>query len=253
MKFLRVVWLLSAACILVFAQTGLAAEKTPSFDWTGPYIGLHVGYGWGDADTDFNPLPSATQFVNLAPQTLRPDPSGAVGGIQGGYNYQMGCFVFGIEADFSGSGMSGTKNVSPIIQNNGTPFAGGVLSAHQSTDWYGTVRPRVGFLAMPTLLLYATGGFAYGEVNYSASTDYRPVGNTVYASSYSKTKVGWTVGAGAEYAVSKHWTVKTEYLYIDLGSESAIANPQIPAGTNQVGYKWQTTDHTFNVGLNYKF
>ena len=62
----------------------------PSYNWSGFYIGGNVGYGWGDADTSFNPLPSAAAFVNLAPTTLGPDPQGVVGGVQAGYNWQAG-------------------------------------------------------------------------------------------------------------------------------------------------------------------
>src|SRR5262245_7917124 len=90
----------------------------PAFSWTGFYIGLHVGYGWGDGDTTFQPLPSAVSFANLAPTTLTPKPSGVLGGAQLGYNYQMGPVVFGFETDFSGTGMSERVTTSPIIQND---------------------------------------------------------------------------------------------------------------------------------------
>jgi len=254
MKLLRVVCLLSLACVLIFGQTGLAAESASSFNWTGPYIGVHMGYGWGNADTSFSPRPSAAQFANMAPTTLNPDPSGVVGGLQAGYNYQMGCFVVGLEADFSGSGMSGTQTVSPIIQNNGVPWPGaGFLRSHQETNWYGTVRPRLGYTVMPTLLLYGTGGLAYGDVTYSANSDFRPSGAAFYPASFSKTKVGWAAGGGVEYALMKNWTVKVEYLYMDLGSESVVANPGVPLPPFQVGYKWDTTANLINFGLNYKF
>ena len=253
MKWFRVMCLLSAACVLFFGQTCLAAES--AFNWTGPYLGLHVGYGWGDADTSFTPLPTATGFGALLPQAQDPGPSGVFGGIQGGYNYQYCNFVFGIEADFSGSGISGTKTVSPITMNNGLPYAGGgSLRTHQDTSWFGTLRPRIGYAVMPQLLVYGTGGLAFGDVNYSAHTDYRPVGTGYYPASFSKTKVGWTVGGGAEYAIHQHWTVKAEYLYTDLGSESIIAPDQgVQALPFAVGYKWNTTSNLFRVGVNYKF
>ena len=254
MKLLRSKCLLSLVCVLIFGQTGRAADSASSFNWTGPYVGAHLGYGWGDADTSFSPLPTAARFSALAPTTLSPDPSGVVGGVQAGYNYQMGCFVVGIEADFSGSGMSGSQTVSPIIQNNGTRFPGaGFLTAHQETNWFGTLRPRLGYTVIPALLVYGTGGLAYGDVSYSANSDFRPNGAAFYPASFSKTKVGWTVGGGVEYAISKNWTLKAEYLYMDLGSESVSANPGITLPPFRVGYNWETTANIFNIGINYKF
>src|SRR5260370_33921921 len=119
------------------SATGSSRPNTPppapttSYNWTGGYVGGHVGWGRGRANTTFPPLPNATQFIDLTPTTLRPDPSGFNGGAQGGYNWKMGHFVIGGEADISWSRMSGTATVMPIIKNNGTPFPGpGVLTAH---------------------------------------------------------------------------------------------------------------------------
>jgi outer membrane immunogenic protein len=226
----------------------------PSYNWSGFYIGGNVGYGWGDADTSFNPLPSAAAFVNLAPTTLGPDPQGVVGGVQAGYNWQAGKFVVGLEADIQASDIHGTAVVTPIIQNNGTPFPGaGFLAASQRIDWFGTVRARAGFTPVDRLLLYVTGGLAYGNVSYSAQTDFRPGGTIQYPAAFSRTKVGWTAGAGAEWAFAQNWSAKVEYLYIDLGNESTIANP-LPANPPfQVGYNWRTTEQIARVGLNYKF
>jgi outer membrane immunogenic protein len=255
MKSLRVMCFVSLACVLIFGHTVLAEDKAPSFNWTGPYVGLHVGNGWGNADTSFSPRPNAVSFADLAPTSLSPDPSGPFGGIQAGYNYQSGCFVVGIEADFSWSGMSGSQTVSPIIRNDGTPFAGGgVLSASEEIKWFGTLRPRFGYTVTPSLLVYGTGGLAYGDVSYSANTDFRPLFATFYPASVSSTKVGWTVGGGFEYAVAKNWTIKTEYLYMDLGDQSAIANPSTPVSVPyKVGYNWETKAHLVSIGLNYKF
>ncbi|MGY2902641.1 outer membrane protein [Bradyrhizobium sp. URHC0002] len=226
----------------------------PSYNWSGFYIGGNVGYGWGDADTSFNPLPSAAAFVNLAPTTLAPDPQGVVGGVQAGYNWQAGKFVFGLEADIQASDIHGNALVTPIIQNSGAPFPGaGFLAASQRIDWFGTVRARAGFTPVDRLLLYVTGGLAYGNVSYNAQTDFRPGGTIQYPASFSRTKTGWTAGAGAEWAFAQNWTAKVEYLYIDLGNESTIANP-VPANPPfQVGYNWRTTEQIARVGLNYKF
>lgn len=242
--------LLLLAPVLIFAQAAMAADSLPTFNWTGPYAGIHIGYGLGNGDTSFSALNA--NFGDLAPSKLSPNPNGVVGGLQAGYNYQTGCFVFGIEADFSGSGMSGNKTASPVINNAGDALPGTSLTASEGVNWFGTLRPRVGYTVIPSVLVYGTGGLAYGNVSYSASTDYRPILGSVYPVSFSSTKVGWAAGGGVEYAVSKCWTVKAEYLYVDLGDQSATANG-VPGTGFQVGYKWQTTANILDIGLNYKF
>jgi len=239
--------LLAMSAVVIFSSTIWAAGPA-SYDWNGWYVGAHVGYGFGSGSTDFTPLPTAESFFALAPTTLHPDPSGVVGGGQYGFNMQRGCFVLGMEADFSGSGLEGTKTVSPVVQIDGisTP---GTLSSHEHLHWFGTARPRVGYAVSPTLLLYGTCGLAYGNEYYSANTIYPAV---QYPASVSATKAGWTAGAGFEYAFGNCWSVKLEYLYCDLGSESATASPTIKIPF-QVGYRWDTTFQTINVGLNYKF
>ncbi|MFZ0944623.1 MAG: outer membrane protein [Syntrophobacteraceae bacterium] len=246
MKLSRLVCLLSLACVLILSQTALAAESAPSFNWTGPYLGLHLGYGSGnDDDMNFTPLPVSLRASEPPLATLSPSPGGLVGGVQAGYNYQMGCFVYGIEADFSGSGMSGSQNVPQA-----PPFAPGVITAHENINWFGTLRPRLGYTVKPNVLIYATGGLAYGDVSY-AGNNYFPIpGGAEYPASLSTTKLGWALGGGVEYALCKNWTVKAEYLYMDLGSESAISRLN---GPFQVSYDWQTTANIFQVGVNYKF
>jgi outer membrane immunogenic protein len=244
--------------------TGSAGPNSPvpsptSYTWKGGYIGGHVGWGRGRANTTFTPLPNATQFIDMTPTTLRPDPSGFNGGAQGGYNWQTGHFVIGGEADISWSKMSGTATVTPIIKNNGTPFPGaGFLTAHQDTKWFGTVRGRMGITPTPRVLVYGTGGLAYGHVNYSANSDFRPGVPTPilffqYPASLSKTKAGWTVGGGVEVGISKHWSWKAEYLYYDLRKESLTANPVPVNPPFQVAYIWETRANTFNAGVNFRF
>lgn len=242
----------------VAAATGSAkpnspSPASPSYTWKGGYVGVHVGWGRGRANTTFNPLPTASQFIDMAPTTLRPDPSGFSGGAQGGYNWQTGHFVVGGEADFSWSRMSGTATVTPIIKNNGAPFPGtGFLATHQDTKWFGTARARAG-AAFGRVFLYGTGGLAYGRVNSSANSDFRPGGTIQYPGSLSKTKTGWTVGGGGEVGISQHWSWKAEYLYYDLRRESVPANPVPTHPPFQVAYTWETKAHTFNTGLNFRF
>jgi outer membrane immunogenic protein len=221
--------------------------------WNGLHLGFNVGTGSGNGDTFVNPLPTATQFVNLLPQTLHPDPSGVLGGGVMGLSWQRHSLVYGFEGDVSATDIGGTKTVTPITQNNGTPFPGaGFVSAHQDIPWMITLRPRVGF-AFSRLLVYGTGGVAFARVNYVGDTDFRPVGTTQYLAAPNKTQTGWTAGGGAELAFAKHWGMKGEYLHYDLGSVSMTANPQISLPPFQVAYTWQTTGNMARFGLNYHF
>jgi outer membrane immunogenic protein len=147
--------------------------------------------------------------------------------------------------------MSGSSSISPIPTNFLGPVPG-TLSTQENINWYGTLRPRVGYTVCPNMLIYATGGLAYGDVSYSGNLNFGP-GFIQYPASLSSTKVGWTLGGGVEYAVCRCWTIKAEYLYMDLGSESAIAGPNIPNPPFGEAYNWQTTANIFQIGLNYKF
>jgi len=221
--------------------------------WTGFYGGGHVGYGWGRADTSFTPLPTAVSFFDMLPTTLRPDPRGVIAGGQLGYNKEFTPIVLSAEFTISWSNMNGTKTVTPIIRNNGTTFPGtGFLTTHQDTSWFGTLRPRLGILPTSShrLLLYGTGGFAFGKVNYSANSDFRPGGTIQYPTSFSKNKKGWTVGGGAEVAVAPHVSLNFEYLFYNLGNESITANPSPANPPFQVAYNWQTKAQIFRVGVN---
>jgi outer membrane immunogenic protein len=128
----------------------------------------------------------------------------------------------------------------------------GFVSSESKLSWFGTVRGRLGVTVTPDLLLYDTGGLAYGHVDASANWF-----NGLQApASVSKTKVGWTAGVGAEWMFAHNWSAKIEYLYLDLdlGSDSAIGNlpPQVPPQF-QVRYTWRTRENIARVGVNYHF
>jgi outer membrane immunogenic protein len=239
-------------------ESANAASAPPSvsssYSWMGFYLGGNIGGGIGNADTRFDPLPDPVTFINLKPTMLSPNPRGVVGGIQFGANKQLGRFVLGLEADFSGSGMDGSALVSPIVQNDGTPFPGAAfLIAQQSTKWFGTVRPRVGLTVVPRLLLYATGGMAYGHVQYSANSDFLPVGTEQYVANFEKTKVGWVAGGGAEYAWGRRWRLGGEYLFYDLGNQRFTADPAPPLPPFQVAYTWRTRAHIIRARVSFRF
>jgi outer membrane immunogenic protein len=256
-----------AVVLVAVAEAPPAAAKVPatpapkphsgssSFRWTGFYVGGHIGYGMGSANMTVAPLPSAATFVNLAPTQLHPDPSGMIEGFQGGFNWQRGPVVFGAEVDHSFTGMKGTKIISPIIQNNGTVFpgAGNNLTSSQATDWVGSVRARLGVTPIPRLLLYGTGGAAYGHVTFFANTDFKPVGTENYPAFIEKNKRGWIGGAGVELGLATHFTARFEYLYYDLGNEEFTASPHPPLPPFGIRYNWATSAQIVSGGFNFKF
>lgn len=232
-------------------------QPSCDYSWTGFYAGLNVGYGWGDADTHFDTLPQP-DFIASRATTLYPNPDGVLGGGQIGFNWQWHRLVFGPEADFQGSAMDGTDVVSPIIRTNGTPQEPeSAWSAHEHTDWFGTVRGRIGFTPLCRLLVYGTGGFAYGNVHYSANTDFGPPVGSVYPLGFNNIKTGWTAGGGLEYALTHHWSLKVEYLHYDLGSQQGTEFEHFRSGgvspIFHVHYDWDTTANLVRGGVNFKF
>lgn len=235
-------------------KQSVAPAPTCPINWTGFYLGLHAGYGWNnDSGIGVNPLPSVPTFFDLAPTSLNPDIDGFMGGAQAGFNWQMGHFVFGPEADISWSDMDGATSAT-IVNSVGAVLAPtNGINVRQEIDWLGTVRLRAGFTPCCRVLIYGTGGVAFGDVNFTGNTDFRTLGTNQYPGSFSDTQVGWTAGGGIEYAINNHWSVKAEYLYYDLGDESVTANSVPAAPPFQVRYNWNTTLHTVNVGVNFKF
>ena len=202
----------------------------PVYSWTGFYIGANGGFG-GDRfeyPASIGPL-SGTTTLNS---------SGFFGGGQIGYNWQAApSWVIGVESDFDGSDIEAMANAS-----SGSASA----TAGTKLDWFGTVRGRAGFLVTPSALLYATGGWAYGHTTSSATAS--ALGASVSTSS-GHDKSGWTVGAGLEYAFNPWLSFKTEYLYLDLGTDTITSGTVagVPYSLSE-----KTTAHTVKVGLNVK-
>jgi outer membrane immunogenic protein len=240
----------------------------PPFTWTGFYIGVNAGGLWPSGSrsaTIFDPNASKNGAFLSAdfPGGLGSQSVGFIGGGQAGYNWQTGAFVLGVETDFDG-----TTN-SKSFNNVGVPFAGaGVPAALRgdflsvngkaSLSWLGTTRGRVGFVVTPDnrLMIYATGGVAYGggTSNFSAFDNTK---GAFWTGSPSSTRVGWTIGGGAEYAITNNWTIKGEYLYADLGSHSFTSAGNPAAATFFPGVvvsgKINNTASIFRAGVNYKF
>jgi len=255
---------LGAAFTVATISSGFAADlpaKAPmysppppaiGYNWTGFYVGFNVGYGWGEVDDRVNPLPSPAAF-NAAPFTVRSSPDGFLGGIQLGYNWQSGSFVYGLEADFQGAGIKDTGVRTPLATAAGVPMAGWNSRVTAEVDWFGTIRARLGFTPIPELLVYGTGGFAYGDVKVSSLTTFTPAPPFTYAGSSSSTETGWTVGGGLEYGFG-NWSAKVEYLYVSLAMPNHTALPLAPNPPFALQHNVGDLDlNIVRFGLNYRF
>jgi outer membrane immunogenic protein len=166
-----------------------------AYSWIGPYLGVNVGYQWGSATNS------------------GANPSGIMGGIQGGYNWQIGQFVFGGETDIQ-------------FSDADDRFAAWKFS----NPWFGTLRGRAGY-AMNNVLLYATFGLAYG-------------GGTVEigGAKESNTHVGWTAGGGMEVGLTQNLSAKAEYLFVDLSDQRYVL-------FGNTGFE----SSILRLGVNYRF
>jgi outer membrane immunogenic protein len=224
----------------------------PVYNWTGWYVGLNAGGTWSN-DNDIN-VTSTPGFCNAVFPGCVATPSssallaavssgdiqtgnsaGFIGGGQVGYNWQFTNWVAGIEADIQGIAnhhQSGTLDstlqnpnfVNTLVQSS---------TASKEVSWLGTVRGRLGWLATPTLLIFGTGGLAYGDVKL----DYSSVGRELHdpglpnsyssSASFSEIRAGWTAGGGFEWMFAPNWSAKAEYLFYDLGNVSVAASPLV--------------------------
>jgi outer membrane immunogenic protein len=208
---------------------------TVAANWNGFYLGGNFGSGTGRNRTALTDLSiPATDEFNLS-------PDGFNGGIQAGYNWQVGNTVFGIEADIQGASLEDNKT---CFDCGGAPS----LVHNAKLPWFGTVRGRLGYSVGPSLF-YATGGLAYGSVKNSIDL------TGIDSVSFTQTRTGWTVGAGIETPFTllglfgPNWTSKTEYLYVDLGR---VTNGFTLNATPGV-LSTDVQQHIFRTGLNYHF
>ena len=205
----------------------------PVYSWTGFYVGAHAGYGWGDSDFDLV-FPTNTTLNT----SVGFDPDGFVGGLQLGYNYQWdNSFLLGVEADISFSNM---HDGDDFVLNTVPNF---VRHGSIDIDSMGTLRARAG-VTFDNVLVYATGGLLW--INQDASVEFPT--NPASGSS-SDLSMGWVVGAGLEYALDSNWSIKAEYLYGEVGSDSFALTGTIIA--NKVTY--DTYVSIVRLGINYRF
>ena len=244
----------------------------PVNTWTGWYVGLNAGAGFNDSKINYDPTGCFLIGCGVGGTAANPSRTyattlsnvGVTAGGQFGYNFQISpAIVAGFEADINYNGLNNTDSVIKALPT--PPYFAGSTWVHSITtglDWFGTVRGRLGFLATPSLLLYGTGGFAYGQVSSTTNATFPPPNaSDNYNGSISTNRVGWTAGAGGEYLFGK-WSVKAEYLYVDLGSVNysqtcTIAACVAVANAFAAPVTYTTTvatrEHIVRVGLNYHF
>lgn len=243
----------------------------PAASWEGFYIGGHGGYGWDPAKATFNPVtyvksavPGITITGSSGPVNLSVDPEGWLGGVQFGYNWQRNVWVYGLAADFSWSDIEDSASAPWFV--NSVPVRlpvniSGIVGLEQKLDYFGTLRGRFGW-ANNSLLLYATGGAAWGHVKTTFSNSNITLSGAGVAgltpaqvaalraggyASTSRIRWGFVAGAGFEWMFAQDWSLKAEYLYMDLlGSDTlAITGGVATAGDMSV--------HIARVGVNYLF
>lgn len=222
----------TAADFPVKAQPSYAAQA--AYSWTGFYIGAQGSYNW----QNFNfPDPAVTGLK----------PKGAMGGVTIGADYQMGSVVAGVlgDVDFGNIGLT---------VPNGT-----VMTESVNEKIFGTIRGRIGYLVLPTLLIYGTAGVAIASVEQGENCPtgamfgfcapkkagpYNLIGNQTY--------VGGVFGAGTEWAFAPHWSTKLEYLYSNLGSMNFNLG-SAPSGTATTPRDISLTQQQLRLGVNYRF
>ncbi len=242
---------------MTVAPALIITSPTSYRPWTGVYFGANGGYGWINSSASYNANDPAAQAGTCGggkgggkciPQATYRVPGGFGGG-QLGYNFQINSlWVTGIEADYQGASFSGQGVSAFRLGYSRTTGANTNMTVNQSVNSFGTVRLRMGAVPINSLLLYGTGGLAYGRANTNFSTpsggpgalssggySYAclAAGTTCFAGSSSNTLVGWTLGGGAEFALSNNLTIKGEVLYVDLGSYNATVAATNPSGGKQ--------------------
>ena len=213
----------AGALAFVMASPSFAADMpggyrepyvAPAPGWSGFYVGLNTGYGWGTSDWNSSVTAGSSS------------PSGGLFGGTIGFNGQSGAFVYGVEGDVAGNWMRASNSV-------GTGIC--IAGCGVQTSWFATARGRIGY-AFDRALFYATAGGAFGDVQMMAN------GATATAD-----RAGWIAGVGLEYAILGPWSAKLEYLYADLGSAGC------GAATCGIDTAVSFKTNLIRLGVNYRF
>jgi outer membrane immunogenic protein len=236
------------------AESSAAPAPTPTgYNWTGFYYGANLGVGWAPKDWTLADSPccggGAGTFLGSA------TGSGALGGLQTGFNWQAGSWVFGLQADVSLSGITGDA-ANPASSVPGNCSSGGDQTAKCSTktDWLANATARMGLLLMPDTLLYVKGGLAFAHDSFQVHDSTGGGGCFIPGPDYAAVgqgRTGGTIGIGAEHAFSNHMTMFAEYDYSDFGTQNVAfadtGNSCSPAFTAAISQTVQVVKFGVNV------
>jgi len=231
----------TAASAADMALKAPPAAASP-FSWTGFYLGGEAGWGVGSEQITHT---TASGAFPLGFVQAPIDYDGLIGGFYGGYNYQVGQWLAGVDGDVSLSGIAGMgTDISPVNRDISNP--------HSNIDWLATATGRLGY-ANNNWLLFAKGGWAWAGFSGTSELN-TPAGVPVNTSRASEARNGWTVGAGLEYACSAHWSIKLEYDYVGFITANYILTTTSAAGV--VTLESRSATSALNVvksGVAYRF
>jgi outer membrane immunogenic protein len=219
-----------------------SAKSSTTDLWQGFYAGINAGYGHNAGNIN----------APIWGVKSKDEEHSFIGGIQVGANRQYGDIVVGIEADFNDSRLEDSEYIYSDYK-----YTEDYHHHDSKVDWFSTLRGRIGYAPHQNLLLFVTGGAAMGRIESKTrfETDYtNDEMDTSWSSSARDTRFGGVVGAGAEYSVASRWSVKAEYLFIDLGTKTNVVNGTYVNGdakTYSVKNKGQFS--TFRLGVNFRF
>jgi outer membrane immunogenic protein len=241
MRLTKIALLASIACAIAVPAAAADLSRAPitkapiaapviAYNWSGFYIGGHVGGTWGDKDWTDVTFPAAP--LSLGSQ----DISGILAGGQVGINWQVGNIVFGIEGQASWTNADGDHTC--VI---------GQLRCGTEANWLGTVAGRIGY-AFDRTMIYAKGGAAF--INEDFFVNATP-GGALLASFADETRWGWMVGGGIEWGITENWSAKIEYNFMDFREDTFRF--RTPAGAFFADARIDQQMHVVKAGINYRF
>jgi outer membrane immunogenic protein len=239
------------------ADMAVKAEPAPISSWTGLYGGVNGGGAFGNTTgtlSTFTTAPVGADFTGVVnaggtPRNLGAKHDGGFGGAQLGYNWQTGDWVLGVETDIQGADIG---NTSTTTFAGGGGFAPSVSTGRDHIDWFGTLRGRAG-VTVDQLLFFGTAGLAYGGVKSSVTNIFTPAAAGVFTGTTNDTRVGWAAGAGLEWGFAPGWSVKGEYLHVDLGSSNVTIVDPVNFPRASATYRFNHAFDTIRIGVNYRF
>jgi outer membrane immunogenic protein len=250
----------AALASTALAMPAMAADLAPyvkspvvvPWTWTGVYFGGDVGGAWSDNTSTWS---TPTTF-GVRPISGNTGGSAFAGGFYAGYNYQFSpAFVAGIEADWTGMRATGAYNQAWTTFPGGGIIPGTSTAMNSEVEWAATLRGRLGYLIWPNLMVYGTGGGAWGKIQYQGAASDPTIGYLAGAQ-FNNTSSGWVAGGGLEWAPFTGFGLlfRVEYLYYDFSSgQSALAiAPGFPAFPSS--FSWTAPKmSTARFGMSYKF